>query len=98
TGRPAETQTALLARDGGNPLYAEQFVRMYAERGEQMELPETVQGIIAARLDSLELEGKSLLQNAAVLGKVFWAGALRAISSVSVAELEERLRPLVRRE
>jgi hypothetical protein len=95
---PAETQTALLARAGGNPLYAEQFVRMYAERGEEMELPETVQGIIAARLDSLDLEGKSLLQNAAVLGKVFWAGALAAISSVSVAELEERLRPLVRRE
>ena len=95
---PAETQAALLARAGGNPLYAEQFVRMYAERGEQTELPETVQGIIAARLDSLDLDGKSLLQNAAVLGKVFWAGALAAISSVSVAELEERLRPLVRRE
>src|SRR6266851_2197360 len=95
---PAETQAALLARAGGNPLYAEQFVRMYAERGEEMELPETVQGIIAARLDSLDLEGKSLLQDAAVLGKVFWAGALAAISSTSVAELEERLRPLVRRE
>jgi class 3 adenylate cyclase len=95
---PAETQAALLARAGGNPLYAEQFVRMYAERGEQVELPETVQGIIAARLDSLDLDGKSLLQNAAVLGKVFWAGALATISSVSVAELEERLRPLVRRE
>jgi len=95
---PAETQAALLARAGGNPLYAEQFVRMYAERGEQTELPETLQGIIAARLDSLDLDGKSLLQNAAVLGKVFWAGALAAISSVSVAELEERLRPLVRRE
>ena len=95
---PADTQAALLARAGGNPLYAEQFVRMYAERGEEMELPETVQGIIAARLDSLDLEGKSLLQDAAVLGKVFWAGALAAISSASVAELEERLRPLVRRE
>jgi class 3 adenylate cyclase/tetratricopeptide (TPR) repeat protein len=95
---PAETQAALLARAGGNPLYAEQFVHMYAERGEETDLPETVQGIIAARLDSLDLVEKSLLQNAAVLGKVFWAGALVAISSVSVAELEERLRPLVRRE
>src|SRR5712692_6661469 len=51
---PAETQAALLARAGGNPLYAEQFVRMLSERGEiQGELPENVQGIIAARLDSL---------------------------------------------
>jgi class 3 adenylate cyclase len=95
---PAETQAALLARAGGNPLYAEQFVRMYAERGDELELPETVQGIIAARLDSLDLEGKSLLQDAAVLGKVFWVGALASISSVSAAVLEERLRPLVRRE
>jgi class 3 adenylate cyclase len=95
---PAETQAALLARAGGNPLYAEQFVRMYAERGDDLELPETVQGIIAARLDSLDVEGKSLLQDAAVLGKVFWAGALASLSRVSTAELEERLRPLVRRE
>ena len=44
----------LLARAGGNPLYAEQFVRMAAERGaSDDELPETVQGIIAARLDLL---------------------------------------------
>jgi class 3 adenylate cyclase len=95
---PAETQAALLGRAGGNPLYAEQFVRMYAERGDELELPETVQGIIAARLDSLEPEAKSLLQDAAVLGKIFWAGALAWISSVSAAQLEERLRPLVRRE
>ena len=31
---PVETQTALLARAGGNPLYAEQFVRMLSERGD----------------------------------------------------------------
>src|SRR5713101_2864489 len=49
---PAETQAELLERAGGNPLYAEQFVRMLSERGEiQGELPENVQGIIAARLD-----------------------------------------------
>ena len=95
---PAETQAALLARAGGNPLYAEQFVRMFAERGDKLELPETVQGIIAARLDSLDVEGKSLLQNAAVLGKVFWVGALASISAVSTEELDEQLRPLVRRE
>ena len=39
-------------------------------------LPETVQGIIAARLDVLAPVEKELLQDAAVLGKVFWAGAL----------------------
>jgi class 3 adenylate cyclase/tetratricopeptide (TPR) repeat protein len=76
----ATTQKALLDRAGGNPLYAEQYVRMLAERGsvEDLPLPESVQGIIAARLDSLPLEEKAILQDAAVVGKVFWLGALGA--------------------
>jgi class 3 adenylate cyclase/tetratricopeptide (TPR) repeat protein len=76
----AGTQAALLDRAGGNPLYAEQYVRMLAERdsAEDLPLPESVQGIIAARLDSLPLEEKALLQDAAVIGKVFWLGALSA--------------------
>jgi class 3 adenylate cyclase/tetratricopeptide (TPR) repeat protein len=76
----AETQSALLERAGGNPLYAEQYVRMLAERGsaDDLPLPENVQGIIGARLDSLPPEEKALLQDAAVIGKVFWLGALGA--------------------
>ena len=56
----AETQSALIGRAGGNPLYAEQFVRMLAEREtvEGLPLPESVQGIIAARLDALQPEEK----------------------------------------
>jgi len=73
----AEVQGELLERCGGNPLYAEQFVRMLGERGAAA-LPETVQGIIAARLDALAPEEKALLQDAAVVGKVFWVGALGA--------------------
>ena len=76
---PADTQTALLERAGGNPLYAEQFARLYQEAGalDEAALPESVQGIIAARLDTLPADEKELLQDAAVVGKVFWAGALR---------------------
>ena len=76
---PAETQTALLEHAGGNPLYAEQFARLYVERGtaEKLPLPETVQGIIGARLDTLSHEDKVVLQDASVIGKVFWTGALR---------------------
>lgn len=60
----AETQSALLDRAGGNPLYAEQYVRMLAERGSAQDspLPDSVQGIIAARLDSLPAEEKALLR------------------------------------
>ncbi len=41
-----------------------------------VDVPESVQALIAARLDTLPADRKSLLQDAAVLGKVFWAGAL----------------------
>jgi class 3 adenylate cyclase len=73
---PAETQTAVLARADGNPLYAEQYARMVAEGASIAEVPETVQGIVAARLDLLAAEEKSLLQDAAVCGRTFWPGAL----------------------
>ena len=76
---PAEIQQALLERSEGNPLYAEQFAQLYLERGsaENLPLPETLQGIVAARLDGLSAEEKAVLQHAAVIGKVFWTGALR---------------------
>jgi predicted ATPase/class 3 adenylate cyclase len=96
---PAEVQTALLERAGGNPLYAEEFVRMAGECGsEELELPGSVQGIIAARLDVLDPQDKELLQDAAVVGKVFWSGALAAITGRAPFELEERLYELERRE
>jgi class 3 adenylate cyclase len=95
---PVETQQALLARAGGNPLYAEQYVRMLAERSdaEELPLPETVQGIIAARLDALSIEEKALLQNAAVLGKVFWLGAVAGGLDRHAAEM--RLHALERKD
>jgi class 3 adenylate cyclase/tetratricopeptide (TPR) repeat protein len=95
---PAETQEKLLQRAGGNPLYAEQFARMLAERGDAGELPETVQGIIAARLDALTQEEKALLQDASVIGKLFWTGALEAVSGVDAREAERLLHGLERKE
>jgi class 3 adenylate cyclase/tetratricopeptide (TPR) repeat protein len=74
----AETQAALLERASGNPLYAEQFARLLVERGsiENVPVPENIQGLIAARLDTLSAAEKAVLQDAAVIGKVFWSGAL----------------------
>jgi class 3 adenylate cyclase/tetratricopeptide (TPR) repeat protein len=96
---PAETQASLLARAGGNPLYAEQFARLLAESdGGDLPLPENVQGIIAARLDGLPAEEKQLLQDAAVLGKVFWLGAVCAVGGLQRQEAEERLHALERKE
>jgi class 3 adenylate cyclase/tetratricopeptide (TPR) repeat protein len=95
----AETQTALLERAGGNPLYTEQFVRMLGEGASPgSDLPETVQALIAARLDTLAPEFKSLLHDASVLGKVFWTGALAEMGERTRDDVLSGLRELVRRE
>ncbi len=97
---PAELQSALLARAGGNPLYAEEFARMAEGRTAadlaRVELPESVQGIIAARLDGLDPADKSLLQDAAVIGKAFWVGAVAAIGGRDGDDIERRLHELER--
>jgi class 3 adenylate cyclase len=93
---PADTQVELLGRAGGNPLYAEEFARILRDRGELGELPETVQGLIAARLDLLGDGQKALLQDAAVIGKRFWAGTLGALAER--ADLESALHELERKE
>ena len=95
---PAETQAELLARAAGNPLYAEQYARMLVERGTAEELPETVQGIIAARLDVLSEPEKALMQDAAVVGKVFWLGSVCAIGGVESEAAEDALLRLERKE
>jgi predicted ATPase len=99
---PAETQRALLERAGGNPLYAEEFVRLLADRkqlsGAVVEVPDSVQALIAARLDTLSPERKSLLQDASVVGKVFWARALVEMAARDPREVEQALHELARKE
>jgi class 3 adenylate cyclase/tetratricopeptide (TPR) repeat protein len=109
---PAELQTQVLARAEGNPLYAEQYVRMLQDRGflvrgaggwqleelGELPLPETVQGMIAARLDALPPAQKELVQDAAVVGKVFWPAAIAATGARSPQGLEEPLHALERKE
>jgi predicted ATPase/class 3 adenylate cyclase len=99
---PADVQSAVLARAGGNPLYAEEFARMVAEQGDlgdvvELDLPESLQGLISARLDALTRAEKELLQDAAVVGKVFWRGALTNATRDGSA-LDDALRALERRE
>jgi predicted ATPase len=109
---PADLQASLLARAEGNPLYAEEYVRMLQDRGflrrddgawrfegsDDLPLPESVQGIVAARLDSLSHEEKTLAQDAAVIGKVFWAGAVAAVGGKERGAIEEWLHALSRKE
>jgi class 3 adenylate cyclase/tetratricopeptide (TPR) repeat protein len=107
---PAETQALLLERAGGNPLYAEEFIRMLTDRGlidergrlsgdpSVVPFPEGIQALIAARLDTLAPERKALLYDASVIGKVFWSGAVAAMGNRDEPEVRVGLHELSRKE
>jgi class 3 adenylate cyclase/tetratricopeptide (TPR) repeat protein len=95
---PVSMRESVLERAQGNPLYAEEFARLVSERGRLDDLPESVQGIIAARLDSLSREEKELLQDAAVVGKVFWSGALAQMRGLGRNVVDDLLHGLERKE
>jgi predicted ATPase/DNA-binding SARP family transcriptional activator len=97
---PPATEEAMIAHVAGNPLYAEQYVRRWKERDqvEQLALPETVHDLIAARLDNLSPVEKSVLQNGAVFGNVFWQGAVVALDGVDSTTASECLHALQRKQ
>jgi class 3 adenylate cyclase len=109
---PAEVESAILRRSGGNPLYAEEFVRLLKDQdilrkqgstwtldpGAEIPTPSGVQGLIAARLDTLSVDRKRLLQDAAVIGKVFWSGAVVQMGQREPKEVQEALHELSRKE
>ena len=65
----------------GNPLFIEELAASLAERSTADELPTSVRAIIAARLDSLPPDERSVLVDASVVGRVFWRGALAEMSA-----------------
>ena len=85
----------------GNPLFIEQLAASIGEMPPGT-LPTNVREIVAARLDALPPAERALLLDAAVVGKVFWLGALRAMNTGNgdLMHLLEQLerRDLVRRE
>jgi class 3 adenylate cyclase/tetratricopeptide (TPR) repeat protein len=112
-GLPDTLQEQILARAEGVPLYAVETVRMLLDRGllvqdgpayrvtgpvDQLEVPETLHALIAARLDGVTAEERRLLQDGAVLGKTFTKAGLTALSGLDEGTLEELLASLVRKE
>jgi predicted ATPase/class 3 adenylate cyclase len=112
-GLPDEGLTRIRERADGIPLYAVETVRMLLDRGllervdggyrvtgdlGDLDVPETLHALIAARLDGLEPEERRLLQNAAVLGKTFAPRGLATIGGVDEATLTPALTALQRKE
>jgi class 3 adenylate cyclase/tetratricopeptide (TPR) repeat protein len=105
-----QAHATLLGRIGGNPLYAEQVCRMLDDRGllegdggtlrltaADTVLPDSLQALIAARLDTLAPDLRALLQDAAVVGTVFWPGALLAAGGHDPGRTRADLDELARR-
>jgi class 3 adenylate cyclase/tetratricopeptide (TPR) repeat protein len=101
---PDAAVTRLRQRADGVPLYAVEMARMLTEhrpragQGRMVEIPESLQALIAARIDALPGPERSLLLTAAVLGRRFRPEALGALSGVDRVTLGERLRSLLRGE
>ena len=107
---PPGVQRTIVERSQGNPLFAEEFVRLLVDRdliergdgvlalrpGASVPLPDSITTLLAARLDTLPPQRKALLADAAVIGSVFWAGAVQALAGRSSTEVMKDLDELAR--
>lgn len=105
---PEELRERMLEKAEGNPLFIEEILQRMIDEGHlvespdgwqvvadisAIEIPDNVQGVLLARIDRLEPGAKKVLQNAAVMGRTFWEGALEAVSEQATSllrDLEER--------
>jgi class 3 adenylate cyclase len=85
---------ALVGRAEGNPFFVEEVVATLIDRGvlaradggwavgelpDDLAVPDSVQAVLAARIDLLDPTEKAALQAAAVIGRIFWAGPVREL-------------------
>lgn len=92
----------ILRHTGQIPLFIEEVARQLAGRGiadagggkiswEALEIPPTVQGVIASRIDRLPKEDKALLQLASVIGPLVSSHLLGTVTGMPAPELQSRL-------
>ncbi len=102
SGEPLKAPSReVLERAEGNPLFVEETIRMLVEsgsgNGSPDRIPDTLQALIAARIDHLPAAAKTLLQRGSVVGRVFWKGALEHLSP-DVEDIDALLEDLQQRE
>lgn len=108
-GLPAAIRERVVGLAEGNPLFAEELIRMFVDRGvlrladgawelarpvEEVEVPSSVQAVLAARLDGLPGDEKRLAQNASVIGRIFWDILLAHLSRMGPGPTGDLLRRL----
>jgi class 3 adenylate cyclase/tetratricopeptide (TPR) repeat protein len=111
---PADVQTWVAQAAEGNPLFVEEMLRMLIDDGllrrddghwvptvdlSEVSTPRTIQALIAARLDRLDGDERAVIQRAAVVGKVFYWGAVTELSPEEArGKVGRNLQTLVRKE
>lgn len=73
-----ETVALIIERGEGNPFFVEELIRA-VDAGRANELPDTVLGMVQARLDALGSAAKRVLRAASVFGNTFWRGGVLAL-------------------
>jgi class 3 adenylate cyclase len=91
---PENLRQLILAKAEGNPFFVEEVIRMLIDRGgirqqdgkwvvtheiQNIEIPDTLQGVLTARIDRLSEDAKRTLQIAAVIGRKFQVNILQAV-------------------
>src|SRR6185312_3402397 len=94
---PFDVAESVLGRAEGNPLFVEETVRMLVHDEADGGIPDTLQALIAARIDRLAHGEKVVLQRAAVIGRIFWEGALEHLTP-DTPGLEEIMQDLLLRD
>jgi len=105
-GLPQSLRERLADITGGNPMYVLEYIWMLAEQaadsnlepGAELQIPESVHGVIASRIDLLDQSERTVLRAACVLGETVWSGAIASMLNMDPAEVDSALRRLERRD
>jgi class 3 adenylate cyclase/tetratricopeptide (TPR) repeat protein/type II secretory pathway predicted ATPase ExeA len=93
--------SAILRASEGNPLFVEQLIAMSADNPDwdlALNIPPTIQTLLAARLDRLDPGERAFIQRAALIGREFWTDAVvELLPEKARANAGRQLRALVRR-
>jgi class 3 adenylate cyclase/tetratricopeptide (TPR) repeat protein len=95
-----DMRRAALEKTDGNPLFVEETIRMLIEQGGDgagRRIPDTLQALIAARIDRLQPDTKRVLGRASIIGRIFWNGAVGHLSP-ELDDLESVLEDLLLRD
>jgi class 3 adenylate cyclase len=101
---PAALRDMIVERAEGNPLYVEELIkvliedrvivreepawRVELERLSGVRVPSTLTGLVQARLDGLFPTERTALQRAAMVGRIFWEGAVRALEAADALTMD----------